>query len=132
MRRGAKVTTRGQINPSTKVSKLAQKRQVIWVRNGPPRNHYEVLKEHLKTCTKRTKWKVYMILLNRFIIACCCFAIYSLDPLTCFLKTSTIALIFFSSWRRAPKWCPNHKQERKKINKINKINKRSSKLSQQA
>ena len=61
-----------------------------------------------------------LVLLNCFITTCCCFATYFLDSLAGFLKASTVALVFFSSWRRALRWCLNHKQVHKKIKKFNK------------
>ena len=52
------ITIRGQINPSTKISKVTQKKVSGMSSHGPPRN-YGALKTNLKTCAKGTKLRVY-------------------------------------------------------------------------
>ena len=67
---------RGQINPSTKVSEVAQKRVSCMSSHGPPRDYYGVLKEHLKTCAKGDKieglqltaWKGQYLLRGRLTL----------------------------------------------------------------
>ena len=48
-----------RINPSTKVSKVGQKKVSSMSSNGPPRNYYGALEVNLKTCAKGTKLRVY-------------------------------------------------------------------------
>ena len=54
-----RVTIRGQINLSTKVSEVTQKKVSRMSSNRPPRNYFEALKTNLKSCAKGTKLKVY-------------------------------------------------------------------------
>ena len=50
---------RGLINPSTKVSEVAQKKVSSTSSNGPPRNYCGALEVNLKACAKGTKLRVY-------------------------------------------------------------------------
>ena len=54
-----RVTIRGKINPSTRVSEVAQKKISYMSRNGPPENYCGALEVNLKTCAKGTKWRIY-------------------------------------------------------------------------
>ena len=53
------ITIRGQINPSTKISKVTQKKVSCTSSNRPPRNYCGAPKVRLKTCTKGIKLRVY-------------------------------------------------------------------------
>ena len=50
---------RGQINPSTKVFEVAQKKVSSMSSNGPSKNYCGALEVNLKTCAKGTKLRVY-------------------------------------------------------------------------
>ena len=54
-----RITIRGQINLSTKVSEVTQKNVSSTGSNGPPRNYYGAPEVNLKTCAKGTKLRVY-------------------------------------------------------------------------
>ena len=57
-----RVTIRGQINLSTKVSEVTHKKVSCTSSNGPPRGYCGALEVNLKTCAKGTKLRVYNVI----------------------------------------------------------------------